>query len=277
MFARFSGAAARGILVALLIATPSFLLPPDVSSAPEIGVLLAIIAGFLTFVEYNSNFPSYIEFRDAPPLNRIRFFALFSMILISSLVVLHRYEPTNLTAIVTGLGVVVSRWVDFPYSPVRLVVLVMASDTPRWMIQATKIGAGVSYCIGLVAIAAFFVSIRVSGWPTGRGAFNVWVNLPLFDPTTGGDVVARLQRDGRVHVVFGVLLPFLVPAVAQAAADLLSPVRFADPNTVIWAICAWAFLPATIVMRGMAMLRVAQLIAEKRRRSYARTGSAQAV
>ena len=27
------------------------------------------------------------------------------------------------------------------------------------------------------------------------GSFNVWINLPTFDPTTGGDVVERLERD----------------------------------------------------------------------------------
>ena len=82
MLARITGAAARGLLVAIMVAMPSMLLPAHVSPAPEIVVLLAILAAALTFAEYNSSFPSYIEFRDAPPFNRMRFGALFATVLV---------------------------------------------------------------------------------------------------------------------------------------------------------------------------------------------------
>lgn len=44
-----------------------------------------------------------------------------------------------------------------------------------------------------------------------------------------------------------------------------------DPQTLIWTISAWAFLPASMIMRGVAMGRVAEMIEEKRRRAYAQT------
>ena len=40
-----------------------------------------------------------------------------------------------------------------------------------------------------VVMAMFLFLVRVLGWPSRNGSFNVWVNLPLFDPTAGGDVL----------------------------------------------------------------------------------------
>lgn len=269
MIARIPGAAMRGLLVAMLVATPSLLLPDVSTTAIEMGVLLAVLAALLTFVEYNSHFPSFVEFRDAPPLNRIRFISLFATVFILCLITKNSYDPTNLTAFFSGFGAIIGDGLDFPYSPVRLVTLMMPSDSPSHIVDLLRISAGVSYVIALITIASFLFVVRILGWPTGNGAFNVWVNLPLFDPTTGGDVVYRLQRDGRFNIILGVLLPFIIPAVIKAAADWGSPVRFDIPQTLIWTMSAWAFLPASMIMRGIAMLRIADLIEEKRRRAYA--------
>jgi hypothetical protein len=269
VFARFTGAAARGFLVAIMVATPSMLLPAHTSPAPEIVVLLAILAAALTFAEYNSSFPSYIEFRDAPPLNRMRFLALFAMVLLLALIARHRFDPSNLTALVAGLGALIGGGIDFPYSPVRLVILMLPADAASVTVDAVRAAAGVAYAIALVTVGGFLFSVRVMGWPTGNGAFNVWVNLPLFDPTAGGDVVNRLHRDGRINVILGVLLPFVIPAVIKAASQLVGPVPLANPQTMVWIVAAWAFLPASMVMRGIAMMRIAELIEAKRRRSYA--------
>ena len=55
-------------------------------------------------------------------------------------------------------------------------------------------------------MGAFLVLVRIMNWPVRQGAFNVWVNLPLFDPTAGGDVIYRLQRDARINIALGFLL-----------------------------------------------------------------------
>ena len=259
----------RGILVAMLVATPSLLLPNKTTDATEMVVLLALVAGLLTFVEYSSNFPSFVEFRDAPPLNRIRFISLFSMVFALTLISKYAYNPTNITAIAHAFGASVGDLLDFPYSPVRLITLMMPADVPAHIINSLRVAAGVSYVIALVTVVTFVFVVRILGWPTSSGAFNVWVNLPLFDPTTGGDVVYRLQRDGRINVILGVLLPFIIPAVIKASSDLISPINMANPQTLIWTMSAWAFLPASMIMRGEAMLRIARLIEEKRRRAYA--------
>jgi len=66
------------------------------------------------------------------------------------------------------------------------------------------------------------------------GAFNVLVNLPAFDPTADGDGMDRLDRDARVNITLGVLLPFLILAVVQAGSNGFEPPSFTLPQTVIW-------------------------------------------
>ena len=88
-------------------------------------------------------------------------------------------------------------------------------------------------------------------------------------PTAGGDVVARLQRDARFNIALGFLLPFVTPALLRAAATLFGAVTLESPQTLIWTVTAWAFLPASLFMRGIAMGRVAELIEDKRRQTYA--------
>lgn len=259
----------RGVLVALLIAMPSIFLPSHTMRSGEIVVLLSLLAAVLTMAEYSSNYPSFVEFRDAPPLNRLRFVCLALILLCLSMITKHLFEPTNGTALFAGLGQLAGSILDFPYSPVRLVLLVLPPEVPVHMLNAARAAAAVAYLIALGTVLAFVVTIRILNWPVANGAFNVWTNLPLFDPTTGGDVVYRLHRDGRINVMLGFLLPFAIPAFVKLAADIVDPNLLMRPHTLIWTLSAWAFLPASMLMRGMAMLRIADLIEEKRRRAYA--------
>ena len=66
-------AIARAFLVALLVATPALLLPGTRVETTQIIALIGLLAAILTFVEYVAESPSLIEFRAAPPFNRIRF------------------------------------------------------------------------------------------------------------------------------------------------------------------------------------------------------------
>lgn len=264
-----TGAATRGLLVALLIAAPALLLQNAVADSTQITVLVAILASFLTFVEYNSNFPSIVEFRDAPPFNRLRFIALAATVLMLSAILKGQTDPTLLTNALTSIGLIIGNAIDFPYSPVRLVVLMLPADADPGLVSIVRVSAGIAYLVSLIAMAAFLVLVRIMGWPARKGAFNVWVNLPLFDPTAGGDVLERLQRDARINIALGFLLPFIIPAVVKATADLIDPVTLENPQTLIWTLSAWAFLPASMIMRGIAMGRVAEMIEDKRRRTYA--------
>ena len=269
MIARLAGAVTRALLVALLIATPALLLPGVAADSSQITVLVALLASFLTFIEYNSNFPSIIEFREAPPFNRLRFLALFATVFLLAAILKGKTEPTLLTGALTSIGTIVGNALDFPFSPVRLVVLMLPQDAGTDTVNSVRTSAGMAYLVSLVAMAVFIFLVRVLNWPANKGAFNVWTNLPLFDPTAGGDVLHRLRRDARINIALGFLLPFLIPAVVKAAADLVDPISLQNPQTQIWTIAAWAFLPASIIMRGIAMGKIADMIQEKRRRAYA--------
>jgi hypothetical protein len=248
---------------------PSMLLPVSATESPEIIALMAILGGALTFAEYFSNYPSFVEFREAPPLNRTRFVAALVIISLLSLLVRHPLDPNGLTTLVLNLGSRLGEALDFAYSPVQLTVLMMPADTAIEALHTIRNAAGIAYVIAATAVLSFALVIRVGNWPVAYGAFNVWVNLPLFDPTTGGDVVTRLQRDGRINIIIGILLPFAIPATIKLSSTIIEVDQLATPQMLVWMIAAWAFVPASMIMRGMAMLRVADLIAQKRRAVYA--------
>ncbi len=265
---RLPGAIVRAFLIVLLIATPALLLPHSTADSIQVTALVAVFAAALTLVEYNAEYPGLVEFRDAPPFNRVRFLSLAVTVYLLTVIARGEVVPTEFSLLVSSIGALIGHSIDFSYSPVRLVVLMMPPDTDPLLIAQVRTAAGLSYLVSLVSLAVFLIVLRLHGWPSRSGAFNVWVNLPTFDPTAGGDVVARLTRDARVNVALGFLLPFAIPAFVKLASDLFDPVSLSNPQTLIWTMTAWAFLPASLFMRGIAMGRVAQMIEEKRREAY---------
>lgn len=269
MVSQLTGAIVRAILVVVLIATPSLFLPGTSTDSAQVIALIALFAAALIIFEYSSSYPCLVEFRDAPPFNRVRFICLFATIFLLTAIERGRIEPTSLTIIFDAIGSLIGKAIDFPFSPVRLVVLMLPDTTDVSQIRAVRTAAGISYLTSLLSLAIFVIMLRLRGWPGNKGSFNVRVNLPTFDPTAGGDVVDRLTRDARLNIILGFLLPFLIPVVVKSAADLFDPVSLESPQTLVWTITAWAFLPASLFMRGIAMGRIAQMISQKRRQNYA--------
>ncbi len=269
MISQLTGALVRALLIVVLIATPSLMLPGVSSDTTQIVALVALFAAALTFFEYASTYPGLVEFRDAPPFNRLRFLSLFVTVLILSTIVRGQTSPTTFTTLVEALGNRLGEVIDVPYSPVRLVVLMLPEGMSLKHLILVRTSAGIAYMISLLTLILFVITMRAIGWPNRMGSFNVWINLPTFDPTTGGDVVERLQRDARFNIALGFLLPFLIPAAVKLASLAFSPVTLESPQTLIWTMTAWAFLPASLFMRGIAMGRIAGMIAEKRKRNNA--------
>jgi len=261
---RATGAAVRAFLVMVLIVLPSVILPDIGTDTKQIVALMALFAGSLVFVEYNAVYPSLVEFRDGAPFNRIRYLMLLATVLCLSVIVADRDDPTAMSSLVHALGVVVGDALDFPYSPVRLTTYMLADTATEQQIADVRITAGTAYLISLVSLAVFVIVLKIAGWPSTKTAFNVWVNLPTFEPTAGGDVVDRLERDARVNLGVGFLLPFVVPALIAVFSSGLPSTVVASPQTLIWSIAAWSFLPASLLMRGVAMARVADMIRTKR-------------
>ena len=265
VFSRMTGAVMRAVLVTFVIATPTILLIDLRVDSQQMVALVAFFAAALTFVEYNAIYPGLFEFRDAPPFNRIRFLMLFATVFCLSAIERGRMEPSTMTELIHAVGALIGLSMDFPYSPVRLATLMMGSDATETQIGVVRTAAGMSYLISLVSLAIFAINMRLGQWPRRDRPFNVWVNLPTFDPTSGGDVVTRLTRDARVNIALGFLLPFLIPAVVEVASSGFQPLQLTSPQTLIWTITAWSFLPASLFMRGIAMGRVADMIADRRK------------
>lgn len=268
VFSRLSGAVLRAVLVIVMIATPSLFLAGTGIDTAQIVALVSIVAGVFVVVEYNSVSPSLIEFRDSPPFNRVRFLGLFATVLSLTLIAKGATDPTTVTVLFDIIGRTLAEAMDFPYSPVRLIILMLPPEAGPALIDNVRTAAGLSYLVSLTSLAVFVLALRLNNWPNQKGGFNVWTNLPTFDPTAGGDVVDRLERDGQLNLILGFLLPFLIPALVKLASDLFNPIQLQDPHTLIWTMTAWAFIPASLIMRGIAMLRVGQMIAAQRERAY---------
>jgi hypothetical protein len=276
---QLTGALTRAVLVMILVATPSMLLMDVNADTKQMVALVALFLGLLTFVEYNSAYPSLVEFRDAPPFNRIRFLMLFATVFFLSTIERGKVMPSTLTDFTDAVGTLIGVSMDFPYSPVRLATLMMADGASAEQLACVRTAAGMAYLISLVSLAIFVIALKSGNWPSRGRAFNVWINLPTFDPTTGGDVVVRLQRDARVNIALGFLLPFLTPAVVMISSSGFEPLAMTSSQTLIWTMTAWAFLPASLFMRGIAMGRVADMIQQRRnanRATGARDGLAAA-
>jgi hypothetical protein len=138
------------------------------------------------------------------------------------------------------------------------------SATPA-QVAAVRDAAGIAYFTSLVSLTVFVIILKAGRWPVHGRAFNVWVNLPTFDPTAGGDVVYRLERDARVNIALGFLLPFVIPFLVSITSTGMHPTTLTSQQNLIWTMTAWAFLPASLFLRGIAMGRIAEMIREMRR------------
>lgn len=264
MLSRIPGALLRAALVGMLFAVPMFLVP-GIAAKNSVVVFVLMFSGFLwTFLEYSSTYPSLIEFRDAPPFNRVRFLSLLATTYCLSLVQAYAMNPLTGSELVHNVGVIIGYSLDIPGSPVNLMVNQFSIVGDGLPYQTFLASVGIAYFASLISIVIFVALFYVRKWPGNSGPFNVWTNMPTFDPTTTSDVVARLNRDARINIVLGFALPFLIPAGVGLSFGFVGSAPFDDSYMMIWVISGWAFLPSGMIMRGVALSRVAQMIATKR-------------
>lgn len=266
MISQVAGAAVRAVVVMVVIATPSLLIPGTHAETTQIVTLIAIFGALLVYSEYAGTYPGLIEFRDAPPFNRVRIISIFVTLFLLSLVVSGGPTSSTLSLVVNAAGFVVGKALEFPYSPLTMVLDNLGEDATQALRVRVQIMAGIAALVALLTLAIFAILIRMNHWPSRDQAFNVWINLPTFDPTTGGDVVARLTRDSRLNIVFGFVMPFLLPVVFWLGTSHLGVSLLTHPQSLVWAVMLWMFLPVSLFMRGMAMARIADMIEARRRR-----------
>jgi hypothetical protein len=241
------------------------LLPAVTPDSAQVIMLVALFAAVFTFSEYASRYPGLIEFRDAPPFNRVRVLGLFVTLFFLSLMAGHRDGPETLTLVVNATGLVLAHALDFTYSPIWLLQVFLPENASAAELTMLRAMGGLSFLIGLVTIVIFAILMRLRGWPNRNTSFNVWINLPTFDPTAGGDVVARLIRDSRINLILGIVLPFLMPVLASYGIGNLDVSIAGSPQLMVWMVTLWSVLPVSLLMRGMAMSRIAHMITERRK------------
>lgn len=253
----------RGFFVTLLILVPALLLPGITQDVAQAVTLIALIAGIVVGVEYTARYPGLIEFRDAKPYNRGRF-ALLAVIILA-LTLIQRTAATE-TGHLPAVAVWIGAAFDFTVSPVRILVASLPHGLPVEHLQNVQATASVAFLIALLGLSCFLAAIYFRYWPARHLVLNVWVNLPNFDPTKGNDVVHRLEREGQVNILLGIILPFSLPVLFHMSSMLVQPLTLESPLSLVWGVALWAIIPVSLVMRGVAMYRVAQLIRSQRRR-----------
>ncbi|MCA1775061.1 MAG: hypothetical protein LC676_05475 [Loktanella sp.] len=268
MISRLPGAILRASLVVILITLPSLVVPQYGSDGLIVMLLVAFSAAVFVLVEYAAASPSFVEFRSAPPMNRLRFAAFFLCVYVLSLIGLSEVSTDAMARLAGLVAGHIGSFTDMPFSPVSNLLMLLPDDTARQQSELLRNFAGVAYLMSLLTVGIFLVLLRLRRWPKRRESFNVWINLPRFDPTASGDVVARLNRDSTINVILGFLLPFLVPVVLKFMSLISGPIVLDELHTMIWVVAIWAFVPASILMRGIALSRVAGLIHKERKRAY---------
>ena len=276
MIVSLTGALLRAVAVAVLVALPTVLLPAGPGRADQVVVLVALLAALMTFMEYNSTYPSIVEFRHAPPYNRLRFGMFALAVLALALILRHPFVPSLAGAMLRGIAQVLGQLADFPGSPVRQALALAPDGASPAKSAGLRDMAALAYALSWLMVVCFIALIRLRNWPAQNGAFNVWVNLPMLSLTANGDIVPRMQIHAVLNLLLGIGLPFFLPGLLAAASVLTGPITLESPQMMIWVLSLWAFLPAGLVMRGIAINRIAVMILHKRHRgsTAARTAPA---
>src|SRR5690606_25973163 len=160
VISRLSGAMLRAMLVVVLIAMPSLLLPVTSNDATQMVVLIAIFGAALTIFAYSSTYPGLVEFREAPPFNRIRFISLFATVYLLTAVAQNHIQPTPTTEVISAVGSLIASAMDFHYSPVRLVVLMLPAKTSPEQNEMIRTCAGIAYLSYLLCLTIFLIVLR---------------------------------------------------------------------------------------------------------------------
>lgn len=271
VLSRVLGALLRALLVVVVIATPSLLVPGTTEEAAQVVMLIALALGGFVLAEYGATYPALVEFRDAPPYNRVRILSLFVMLIALSLVARGPVGggDTSLLIVVQALGLWLGQLLDFGWSPLRVVLSHLPPEAGAVSARQVIAMAGLAFVTMLCGLAVFAVLVRWHHWPSRSHPFNVWINLPTFDPTMGGDVVPRLIRDARVNFFLALVATFILPVAGLKIAGHFDPLILTSPRVMVWGMALWMFLPLSMAMRGLAMVRVAQMIRSRRARLVA--------
>ena len=258
---RLLGAIFRAIWVVAIVTIPSLLLASASQGSLEFALIIGGIVGIFTVFEYGSENPGFVDFRFAPPYNRFRAFTL--AIQITAITLVCRAVELNIQdAPILDWAQQAAVALDFPGSPVaRAVDLLIEdatfSDTSAILLVLTT---SVSFAVGFALTILFSSFLWIFNWPVDRAAFNLWINLPMFQPSDGMAVPNRLRRDAVVNVLLAVVLIYALPYGLKYGSDLLTAEILNSNQAMVWVTTLWVFVPSTLLARSAAMWKIARII-----------------
>ncbi len=265
MWVQLVGALLRAFLIVIMIVTPATILSGVSTETNQLLTLISVFAFIYVLCEYGGVYPGLIEFRDAAPLNRVKFLMMFAMVFSMATALSGGTYPTMMARFFESIGILLGLAVDFPFSPIRAVMDVLPDTTSFDQRVKVRVLAGLAYLWALIFLTIFAILIRLKSWPSSTGSFNVWINLPTFDPTAGMDVILRLRRHAKISIALGVILPFISPSLAWMVGLHYGLNLLKSDHALIWMMTLWAFLPAAFFIRGIALHRVSMMLLTKRR------------
>ena len=255
------GAAARALLVMMLIATPGLMLPPDADTV-QMTVLVCIVGGALIFAEYAAVYPGFISFRDMAPFNRVRFVAVFTTLFgLCAIAQQMQGGASSLGVVLAAVGGATTALFDLPLSPTTLMA---AALEPHIGVDIARALAGWAALWAMGTMAAFIAVVQALRWPPDGEELNLWVNLPLFGAANEDEVVDKLRQGACVNFVLGSTLPFILPFLILAVAPALWFTKSGSEQLVVWLVTIWAMAPTICWMRGLACLRISDVVANRR-------------
>lgn len=263
---RLLGAIFRAFWVIVVVAIPSLVLPSASQGAAEFSLIIGGIIAIFTVFEYGSDSPGFVDFRFAPPYNRFRAFTIAIQVILVTLVA--RAIELNLAdAAILDWAQTIAVFMDFPFSPVSnswdlLIEGSGLSDTSAILLVYTT---SISFVAGFAFMIIFSTMLWVFKWPLDRASFNLWINLPMFQPSDGVSVPKRLRRDALVNIILGLTLIYALPYLPIAGLDWLTTDLFENNQALIWAAVLWVFIPTTLLARAAAMWKIARIISRARR------------
>ena len=126
----------------------------------------------------------------------------------------------------------------------------------------------------IITVFLFYTVIRTSRWPFQDGRFNLWMNLPLLETSSPKYVSRLLTRHGYLNIIIGLCLSYIMTLVLFFGKSVGVNLLVINDVTLVWTLIAYCFLPLTALMRGIALLRIVEVLEGQMDQTAAKTSEA---
>ncbi|GIX12801.1 MAG: hypothetical protein KatS3mg118_0760 [Paracoccaceae bacterium] len=264
MLGRLPGAVLRAGLVLLLCLLPAAMLPDTTRNALQASLIAGGLVAAFVLHEYAARQPLLIDFRFAPPYNRARAVTLAALLIALTLLVRAGADGGAAASALAARADRLAALMDGTPGPVAMAGRLAEGWGMAGIAPLMRRAVALALTIAAAAVLVFGLVLWVFRWPARRERFNLWANLPTFQPVEGRLAERRLRLQGGLYLLAGLTLPFWTAILAERAGGLVAPVILASFRTLVWTVAIWAFLAASFCLRGLAMIKIAWLVRRAR-------------